>query len=441
MNWITAPSRAFGVGETKSQNAVIKVYSAAELKAALTKVYQLPSGIGTIEIAGDIVITEPIKLRQFRATDKLKPSEIIIKAISGARIINGNTTAGTYNYDGLGINTEIPVFDFGEVGNNTAVIPDPVANCKYTFMDINVNATTARNFGAFVAWGGTNNTYFAYAAPILLNNINLNNVNAVFGLYNKENITVRASLIIQSAVVNDLKINNVSGQNIYLFTRVGIGLYYCSFTGIDNYITFGVTNRLLIDLSSGYIPKYSYNTFISCGMPIEVTGADYKTSTYINCTLINGLSGGVTVGSDTNAFPSLTRKEGTVVYTRNLFDADITYESTYAVNNFGNQPIDVNIATLDNTLYQINWKLNVRYTGTGLTNEYNMITHVRVSAGTATIVSNTTLSASEEVTTLIGLIPVVAVVLGQNVIRITPVDSGALSIRTHTIVAVSGNKF
>jgi len=205
MNWITKPNRAYAVGETKSQNAVIKVYSVADLKRALTQVYQLPTGVGTIEIATDITITEPIKLNAYAFAES-KISEIIIQAVSGARIINGNKSYGTaYNYNTSG-NNNIPVFDFG-------ILPESIfPNCKYTFKDLTINIDNSKPFGALIAANSAGvgaGTTSRKINTITLNNIKVYNLWNILAVYDTTGFAGLRTVLCKNLKIDDFKYLNV----------------------------------------------------------------------------------------------------------------------------------------------------------------------------------------------------------------------------------------
>jgi len=205
MSLITGPKRAYAVGETKSQNAVIKVYTVAELKRALTQVYQLPNGVGTIEIATDITITEPIKLNALSFTES-KISEIIIQAVSGARIINGNKSYGTaYNYNTAG-NNNIPVFDLGVTSDS--VFPD----CKYTFKDLTINTETSKPFGALITANSAG--VGAGSSSRKINTITLNNIKAfnlwnILAVYDTTGFAGLRTVLCKNLKIDDFKYLNV----------------------------------------------------------------------------------------------------------------------------------------------------------------------------------------------------------------------------------------
>ena len=435
---LIGPKRTFGKGESREQNAIIKVYSAAELKVALTKVYGLPNGVGTIQIAGDITITEPIKLRQFVVSESA-PREIIIQSVGGARIYNGNTTSGSYNYNQAG-NTEIPVFDFG-------VCDDQQKVSKYTFKDLIINNDTSRPFGAFVAGDLDGNTDFdatSFMTLVTITNLKLTNVRNVFAAYDTS-ATFGGFILgyaprieglvfkITETVFTDLKLNsanfasfsglfnNITTWNIiesltYRFTiNTNRGLISNSISAVSPIINLveypGVTT-----LPSSTPQNGSGNVITGCTIGTDFTDTSF---TFINCDFFNNLGRGSTL------IPTVNTNNSFIVYNNakqldvssGVLDEDFVVKASYSVytNGVPNLPgtFDERIYITNlqqNSNYEVNWRLSVRERSTDKCNTYHIKTNLkRTTAANGIIVSSSTISASEEFFTLTGLIPVASI--------------------------------
>jgi hypothetical protein len=464
MNWITAPSRAFGIGETKSQNAVIKVYSAAELRNALTKVYQLPSGVGTIEIAGDIVITEPIKLRQFNISE-LQPREIIIQAVAGARIINGRTVEndGGYFYNQTN-NTNIPVFDFGKaLGNATVPFnPNALSICKYTFKDLMINTPSAKPFGALIAAdaygvGG----FISTTAVINTKAYNIWNIYAAYdttgaidqvvaGFNNKVDdfkYTTNAGNLITEIGLNNKTFGSFNGT----FSNIGIwqlSSYYGStatqlaiwsnnsfVNNILNSIATGVIiNRVLDPITSA--PTIGYgNVMIGGTVPNVAFDTGFS---FINITPPVGQSSTVTPASAASAananISNAYITNAASAFLENSQSINATY--TQFTNGAGGL---IRVDSLPgNAYYEIDWVLAIKYQVSGLVNNYHIKSTVRVDGGgIGTLISNSTIYAFEEVVgTLIGIIPYWDGL--NNTFAIAPQDSTPLKIMATCTITLNG---
>jgi hypothetical protein len=436
MNWITSPNRAYGVGETKQQNAVIKVYSVAEFKKALSKIYQLPSNVGTIEIAGDITITEPIKLKAFEEQN-IQPKEIIIQAVSGARIINGNKNYGTaYDYN-TPANKNIPVFDFGII----PVLLSKYPQCKYTFKDLTINTETAKPFGAFIAANAT--AIFSYMPRITITNIKAANLWNIFATYNTNLPFTNLISVLYSTVIDDFKFANYDTT----ITETSINSqYFGSFNG--NFANIGLWDMRLFGTSRNKIKFNNINEF----------QANYISS--ITCeTVISGNDGRgnvitastINASSYVNGFnyiqcnEYLTLNDSTIIETNleqsafNITGVDtsnnIATSTTHVIKNTGGF-IRAILTILPNTFYEVDWKLTVRYTATGSVNAYHFKTSFKVNgAGVGTVINTSTIFAIEEVTTLIGLVPTV----DANGLYIQPSDTPN-AIECNCTIVIDGFK-
>lgn len=463
MNWITAPSRAFGVGETKSQNAVIKVYSAAELKAALTKIYQLPSGVGTIEIAGDIVITEPIKLRQFNISEA-QPREIIIQSIAGARIINGRKLEndGGYFYNQTN-NTNIPVFDFGKALGNATVPFDPnsLSVCKYTFKDLMINTPSAKPFGALIAAdaygvGG----YISTTAVINTKAYNIWNIYAAYdttgaidqqvvGFNNKVDdfkYTTNTGNLITVISLNNQTFGSLNGT----YSNIGIwqiSSYYGSTAKelaiwsnnsfVNNTITSIATNVIINrKLSALGVPEIGYgNVMIGGTIPNVAFDTGFS---FINITPPLGQSSTVTPASAAAAANANISNAYITNAASAFLENSQSINATYTQFTNGAGAL-IRVDSLPgNAYYEIDWVLAIKYQVSGLVNNYHIKSTVRVDGGgIGTLVSNSTIYAYEEVVgTLIGIIP------GwdglNNTFAIAPQDSTPLKIMATCTITLNG---
>lgn len=452
MNWITGPNRAFGVGETKSQNAVIKVYSADELKNALTKIYQLDSGIGTIEIAGDIIISEPIKLKQFKKSDS-QPREIIIQAIAGASIKRSDTSVNTakYNYN-QSSNLNFPVFDFGQVPVTSY---SDIPNCKYIFKNLNIGSESSnKEFGAFIAYNITSNS--GYASPVIIDNIKLINTWNLIASYNINSIYINTLQVYNNSYTN-IRWSNRS-NNIPTF-NIKTPMTYMS------YSNFSYCGRLY-PLESIYpgndlnIDQEGFfsNTISSILAPITITtGTTIATNNiFMNCFIRStDFNSGLTfIGciSELNSwqrtvFPTLSERSAVTFTSDIVGSTNKTITTTYNFHTDGaGQRINIFSGTgfgsawPTNSYYQIDWKVCVRYTASGLTNNYHFKTTCRINGSSVpTIVSTSTIYALEEVYTTTGLTPIVDA--GTKDIYINPSDTGALAFTTDSNITITGFKF
>lgn len=405
MNWITGPNRAFGIGETKSQNAVIKVYSAAELKSALTKIYQLPSGVGTIEIAGDIVITEPIKLRSFDALEAA-PREIIIQSISGARILNGNQSASvTYNYNIAGYNY-IPVFDFGIVNSNIT------NNCKYTFKDLCINSPNAiLPFGALIGFGLGASTH--QTAKIAVSNLKAYKLGMIFGAYSPISVFTQ-SIFAFNYIISDIAIDNSNCPAAITGLYVSSPQLILQDSNISNYgvidITYitpastlffnsGINQRCLLQniksltLINGTGVSLG-NTCINCTLTSN-NALPYVD--LINCFLTTGGIGSKTQISTAGLLGPSSKNAFTLYYqfdTATKASIDQTHNIWSTSGNLYN--IDTLLSNAGNYLLQYN--ITAAY-GSGNLNNYIIRASVRYAGGIYIITSTSTDYAAEMITT------------------------------------------
>jgi len=418
---LSGPKRAFGKGERREQNAVIKVYSVAELKVALTKVYGLPNGVGTIQIAGDITISEPIKLKQF-VYPETGPREIIIQSVGGARIYNGSRVASNYNYNAP-LNTNIPVFDFG-----TGYGVDAQLVTRYTFKDIQVNSFASPSFGAFIA-ADLNSPLATMGVSILgiinISNIKLNNVWNLFAAYDTSGAftgdIVAVGARVDSVLVRntDADIISFSYNNTYFATGYGV---------ISNISVWNLYERELLAsnlFSISTSENFVYNTFQGIGLKTEIVpdplGAGGFPQGYGN-TFYGGevvaaqandsfafINSKVSGTGAINIFPATTGDTSFNIVspaqqTGSRTDLDFLVDSKYSVYRQGGSQIVVTDLP-DDGEWEINWHVTVRRRTTDETNTYHIKTNYRKTAGTGVIVSNNTIAASEEFLGLIGLFP------------------------------------
>lgn len=442
MNWITAPSRAFGVGETKSQNAVIKVYSAAELKAALTKLYQLRGGIGTIEIAGDIIITQAIELKQTIPPDS-GPTEIIITAVSGAKILSGRAIGSSGSLDASNA-----VFRMGDTQSSIYNI------CKYTFRNLNINSNNAWYFRALLLW----NNRGGVAGPVRLDNVTLSRTLYVF---DKDSTGYAgADAVLQGSVVDGLTFDsNGEIPAASVLTLNAISCVNCSFSNI----TVRDNNSLGVGLSLFFRDQNNCinNSFNNIRIPFAVTSADGTHGTgivngaytgYLTAPIIAGWQfnnvdlGAVSKGIRTSitagdAIPSSAiNTNGLDLVGVDQGSGIATIEHKRLFNGVGTgfgAATQILTPTLPaNGYYIIDWKFNMFYLNQ--INSYHIITNARVSAGgVVTIVSNSTIFASEEFTTSFistGLIPAVT----GNSVFIEP--RGAVTANINGSMTITGYK-
>jgi len=442
---LTGAKRAFGIGETKSQNAVIKVYTVDQLKNALTKIYELPSGIGTIEIAGDIVITEPIKLKRFRLSED-KVHDIIIQGVGGSKLINGNKSINQgYNWNQSG-NNAMPVFDFGTQANNGTNTNYLLPNIRYTFRDLIINTETAYPFGAIVATDIANLNNVAYVAEsrvayITFNNIQLYNVWNILGTYSSLNIFTGTSYY-ENLVVNNLlylnssnvefgltgfnlntplvSISQSSITNIGVWTSTFISnientfningyVENSNFTSIkarvnintiNNQTAIGGTiipsNGNLIAGAESIISTRPYGfNYLSTNLPATASGTTVGNSTFFATT--NGdyaVGQGNSYGFSTTSGAGKTSTATSFEYVQYLYGTS-TSRAEWVLPT-----------TLTYNHYQIDWILTVKERSTGLINNYHFKSHLTIDeAGNGTLVSNSTIHADEQFTTLTDITP------------------------------------
>lgn len=419
---LIAPKRIFGKGESREQNAIIKVYSAQELKNALTKIYSFKGGIGTIQIAGDITISEPIKLKQF-VEEEAAPKEIIIQSIAGARILNGNTVPGDWNYDMSG-NTEIPVFDIGS-GRFDA---ESKLIVKYTFLDLIINSDNSRPFGAFLASELSNRvgTIYEFLGEIKINNIKLFNVHALLAAYSKSNVFTNNSVAVSPNIIGVSVRNTSSLISEFYFNNTHFGIIY----GLVNNIgTWNNDNR---DANSNIMNIYTSlffrnNSFESIGLRTKIL-EDPNALFFFENGFSNTFSGGEIIyfePNDSFAFSNTffsgqnIASGNTIIPTRGPSGAFNIVSPTEPTTGTINYVVEntfcmytedgfLNTGPLPkNSEYEVNWHLTIKRRATDEVNTYHIKTHVRRVTGNLVLVSNNTIAASEEFLGVTGLIPVV----------------------------------
>lgn len=462
---LVGPNRTFGKGERREQNAVIKVYSANELKVALTKVYQLPNNVGTIQIAGDITITEPIKLKVDPKSFE-RPKEIIIQSIGGARIYNGGAETGNYNYNIVG-NTSIPVFDFGDIfGLGNIYV-------KFTFKDIIVNNITSEPFGSFIGIdlvGRSANTWFT---PVIeITNLKVNNVWSLVSCYDSTNtFGGQSHIVMYGAKINGVSIknDNTSITGFYL-SNSHLGIEYGNFSnfGVLNDADQGIapfaSSNDLVIVTNGFINNnniYSISTNIRIengarsytgyladypdGQGNTISGADItdtfptKSFNYVNCRhLVNISALFVTENTQESLITSAIAKQTDI--SGNVLDTDFVVDTTFCkyTNGLGEQILALEGASsnLNDANYEVNWHLSIRERTTGLTNCYHIKTNCKGIAGIITVISNTTVSSSEEFFTLTGITPAV----GSGGIEINPTAGAANLLDVACVIHIKGYK-
>jgi hypothetical protein len=456
MSLISKPNRAYAVGETKSQNAVIKVYSVADLKRALTQVYQLPNGVGTIEIATDITITEPIKLRQF-ANEEAQPREIIIQGVSGTRIINGNKTNGTsYNYNQAG-NGNIPVFDLG-LGVNATAISD-ISKCKYVIRDLVINTPNSKPFGAIVS--ANINGDQRWLGPIAIQNIKAYNLWNVYAAYdtNPAPFSTTDRIILVNTKLDDFKFANIDSS----ITEFSLNSEYTgSFGGL--FANIGPLDPVLAYVTSPSInylhiwnnSSFAQNTFTSIFSIVKIDVGPLGTNYGSNNTII-----GATLRPDSygEGFTHITSGRESVSSTSAIFDTSSTRsahniiaealiensssvvieatqvtKTTYNVHTNGNTGMFIQDLQ-PNSHYEIDWVLAVKYDASGLTNNYHIKSTCRVDGlGSITLTNNSTIYAFEEVFTLINITPVSV----GTAIVMSPTDPTPLEIDCSCNITITG---
>lgn len=433
---LLGPKRAFGKGERREQNAVIKVYSANELKVALTKVYGLPNGVGTIQIAGDITITEPIKLRQF-LVDESAPREIIIQSVGGARIYNGNKTTSSYSYNQTG-NNEIPVFDFGKSSATNKVT-------RYTFKDLIINNDTSRPFGSFIAVDLAGTTTSARRICLInISNIKLNNVWNVFASYDSTGtFFYRASVGAFSARIDGLTFRNTDASIIsFNLNNFYFSLSYGVFSNITVWNNAQKYSTDLFNINTNYVfvsnVFQSISAFVNINpdprntaiLPLNgsgnvITGCEIAnwfpdtSFALINCTTpgtnVTNIFPTTSASSSNNAPRNAFQLVGDAAQadlTGTVLDTDFVTDMTVCFFSNGaavpGQIEQMRIGYLqDDSNYEINWHISAKLRSTNETNIYHIKTNAKVIGGVYSIVSNTTVSTSEEFLGLTGLTPTV----------------------------------
>lgn len=448
---LTAPNRIFGKGESREQNAIIKVYSVQELKNALTKIYSFKGGIGTIQIAGDITISEPIQLKQF-IEGEAAPKEIIIQSIAGARILNGNKAAGDWDYDMVG-NTEIPVFDIGS-GRFAA---ESQLIVKYTFLDLIINSDTSRPFGAFLASELSNRggTFDELLGEIKISNIKLFNVHALLAAYSKMNVFTKNSTAVTPNITGVSLRNTSSLISEFYFNNAHFGIIYGL---VNNVGTWNKDNRAdnsnIMNIYTSNL--FRYNSFESIGLRTKIL-ADPNALFFFENGFANTFSGGEIIdfpANDSFAFSNtifsgqLFSSGNTIIPTRGPSGAfnivtptePITGTINFVVENtFCLYKEIVGSGSLTtgplpkNSEYEVNWHLTIKRRATDEVNTYHIKTNVRRVTGNLVIVSNNTIAASEEFLGMTGLIPVV----GFTALNISPV-LGSETLDVSVVVKMTG---
>jgi hypothetical protein len=421
------PNRFFGAGETREQNATIKVYSAAELKQALTRVYGLANGVGTIEIAGDIVLTGPIRLRRF-AFGESGPREIIIRGVSGAKILNGRTDgyAGfAWNIAGV---ESFPIFDFGPVDGTN----NPVS--KYTICDLQIGSESGAPLGAVVAGDiALASTVSANDIGLItLNNLKLFNVSAIFGAYDSTGAFAANKLLsIINPKVTDILYRNSAGSGLTttFFNTSRIGCYSGSVRGIGVW-NGGQLYQSEDDLTISNNAKLQDCTFCDIfaivrievptptivGQGNTISGVSQIASTdvaagfsYINTNLGAPSSAGNTTLFRANS-AELSAGSGTNVTADTPAGQIVTFSGQWefaAFSRGGGQLISADLPdAITYCQYTVDFLVTVKIVNTGLLNSYHIRATVAIdAAGTGRLVSSTVVSASEESLTVSGLIP------------------------------------
>lgn len=427
MNWIQGPNRAFGVGELKSQNAVIKVYTATQIKNALTQIYKLPSGTGTIQICGDITLTSPIILKQFLADDQ-GPKEIIIEAIGGAKILNGRpTTTSAITYENV-------VFDMGETQPLGAEYQN---TCKYTFRNLNINSAEGQFFYGFLKWDSYNKRGGAavncYAGPVSLINFKCTKL---MHIYLVDGATIPARDYLQSSSIDGFIIDNETTSPAFNTCLINNATLVCLSNYFSNFTTSNYSNLFFTSLgfySQGDAdPESSGNVFVNIVIRFNifpsVTAANsYGRGTLIGCrALIEApRAGGWNID---NTSMKGTENPSGVPYADGIrtqfaagnLEADETYingvdlvgfpqdtnnqatiEHTHVFNSEGNLLVlveEIRTPTLPtDSRYIVDWKISAIKVATNEVNSYNMQTTVKNVGGVVTILDNTTIYAYEEV--------------------------------------------
>jgi hypothetical protein len=435
---LTGAKRAYGVGETKSQNAVIKVYTVDQLKNALTKIYQLPSGIGTIEICSDLVITEPIKLKRFIAGEKSR--EITIQGVSGVKIFNGNTlTNQGYNWNQAG-NNYMPVFDYGTIG--TTVQEYGTTTVKYIFKNLNINngVITNRNpmpFGAFLAGNLGGNAVSASIAPtLIMQDINLYNTWNILGTYDTSNTfgTLQFHTYVNANIENILVTapdNNPFNDYLHI-NNSNTGLINSTIKNISSYppnTLFGVNTQIIINNNRNFknniIENIYANINISIPDPTNVGNNNMLINasidennqidarnrfSFINCTsdLVGPIGNIYNSNSSYNAFgvkSSNTFNTPTTTFTAET--VDIKFVTSAASSTPELQCLLGNIyRPTTRTEYEIDMKLTIRHVPTDASNAYHFKTTMSFDAGqNGTITGNSTIYANENIVGITGLTP------------------------------------
>jgi hypothetical protein len=483
MSLIGRPNRAYGVGETKSQNAVIKVYTADELRRAITQVYQLPSGVGTIEIAGDIVITEPIKLQRYiEGIDK--PREITFQGVSGVKIINGNkiNDQGYRYYFNANNNRGIPIFDI-DIGTNTTALLE--SNTKYNFKDLTINTEKAAPFGTLV--GCLFSTVAFAVSPvagidigtITISNIKAHNLGSIFGNYAigaNTSTQSRSYAKIINASVKDFIYSNTeaSGLPFTSLNTESFGLYASNISNIQvasiAQLSFARNDFVIAD-NEGLVNNTFNNIFanVNITVPTAYTNAFgpgntisavhniYDTDpragfSYLN-TNLPGNSGSPWSPSAATTYFKANSIQNSFGYGNNTAQGYVNssdpgtgsaFHAGYIVTGAGGSLALVNLPdTITNIMYDVDIRLIVQRQSTDTVNVYHIKTVLYVdSSGTVSSIVSTTISAQENAnfTVLTGMIPTYNNATRE--LRISPSVGGEfLRVCANVTVVGSRNSF
>lgn len=444
-------NRRYGVAETTALAATKQVSTVPQLQNALTEIYASSSGLGIIEIIGDIVLTAPIKLKSFIASNSL-PKEIIIKAIGGAKLLNGNVeNPGLFDWNEVN-NTNAPVFDFEDaLGFSTGVfVASELPVIKYTFVDLSINSLNAAPFGALIGVGL--GEFGGIAGTVSCQNIKISNVwhlvgaygtmvgafaNKVIGYnYNFDGVSIgidNTNCLVTRTSLNTEYFGLISGsfQNIGLISIADVGLAKTDFEINDNnqfnYNYIGaVAPKIIITTpvnGAGAYTNGSGNTIVGCKIQWNNLDAGNDGGfSLISCSDYNTIvpSTIIPASSSDTAFTLVAPAYVTNAASAFLENSSAIRASWCKYTNGGGELISA-LNLDDSSNYTVTWDLSIRFQVSGAVNSYRIIANVKVSAlGIPTIVGSSTVWANEETAGVIsGIIPGT----GLGTVFIAPVSS------------------
>lgn len=438
---LTGINRKFGIGETREANAVDTVYTADELRAALGRIYARPNGVGTIRIGGDIVLSEPIRIKTYNIDDGIARS-ITIEGVNGAKIQRAPATPEYYWGTAY---SDPPVFIVDELGT------DGYCATAITLRDLVIGGDGSPDWGALVA-GDTAGTGDQWIAPVIrITDCTLGNTHAVFGAFSStasftDNGSGTFGAVVWYGATVDGLILRVGDTSAVTGVSLGSkysGFYYADVRGVGaaNAIEAFDSNKYLILRPNPLTQGCTLSGISSKVQFVPYTAADGRVYGGDDNT-ITGAS--VVAWGDVTGWNTIGAAENHIFYTEDAttahhvaadapvsdgvgsFTPGAAVKSTWTTHSDGNGSTTAHAISgfLPNTQYNAEWRLVYRwYTGANadLANAY-IIRAVIVTDGLAapTVLKTQTDWAGEAVPGVIsGLFPTAT----PFTVYIAPTDS------------------